>query len=176
MDKEMLVNYLKAKPDLNLFLNNVIEDKTILDSLFDIVATETSSIKYVCTKIKMCIRDRRNAAARHRVHCQTLPRVCRELSLIHIFGVTVEGELGVLAGVEDHVFSETSTYTNPLKAIEFFKKTGCDALAISYGTCHLSLIHISQTVGYDNLSYFSSIFHDRTGLQPGEYRRKYRKG
>lgn len=54
----------------------------------------------------------------------------------HERGVSVEGELGVLAGVEDHVFSATSTYTNPLKAIEFFKKTGVDALAISYGTMH----------------------------------------
>ena len=54
----------------------------------------------------------------------------------HKRGVTVEGELGVLAGVEDHVFSAESTYTNPLKAIEFFKKTGVDALAISYGTMH----------------------------------------
>ena len=54
----------------------------------------------------------------------------------HPYGVTVEGELGVLAGVEDHVFSATSTYTNPLQAVDFFKKTKCDALAISYGTCH----------------------------------------
>lgn len=54
----------------------------------------------------------------------------------HKRGVSVEGELGVLAGVEDHVFSETSSYTNPLKAVEFFKKTECDALAISYGTMH----------------------------------------
>jgi len=54
----------------------------------------------------------------------------------HARGVSVEGELGVLAGVEDHVFSESSTYTNPLDAIEFFRKTGVDALAISYGTMH----------------------------------------
>jgi len=54
----------------------------------------------------------------------------------HARGVSVEGELGVLAGVEDHVFSANSTYTNPLDAIEFFKKTGVDALAISYGTMH----------------------------------------
>lgn len=54
----------------------------------------------------------------------------------HPYGVTVEGELGVLAGVEDHVFSATSTYTNPMQAIDFFRKTRCDALAISYGTCH----------------------------------------
>ncbi len=54
----------------------------------------------------------------------------------HERGVSVEGELGVLAGVEDHVFSEASTYTNPMKAIEFFKKTEVDCLAISYGTMH----------------------------------------
>ena len=54
----------------------------------------------------------------------------------HQRGVSVEGELGVLAGVEDHVFAATSTYTNPLKAVEFFRKTGVDALAISYGTMH----------------------------------------
>ena len=54
----------------------------------------------------------------------------------HARGVTVEGELGVLAGVEDHVFSEGSSYTNPLDAIRFFKETGTDALAISYGTMH----------------------------------------
>lgn len=58
------------------------------------------------------------------------------VKLAHPYGVTVEGELGVLAGVEDHVFSATSTYTNPMQAVDFFKKTGCDALAISYGTCH----------------------------------------
>ncbi|CQR47412.1 Fructose-bisphosphate aldolase [Paraliobacillus sp. PM-2] len=54
----------------------------------------------------------------------------------HPKGVTVEGELGVLAGVEDHVFSETSTYTNPLQAIDFIRKTEVDCLAISYGTMH----------------------------------------
>lgn len=54
----------------------------------------------------------------------------------HERGVSVEGELGVLAGVEDHVFSQNSTYTNPTKVVEFFKKTGVDCLAISYGTMH----------------------------------------
>lgn len=54
----------------------------------------------------------------------------------HERGVTVEGELGVLAGTEDHVFAAGSTYTNPLDAIEFFRKTKVDCLAISYGTMH----------------------------------------
>lgn len=54
----------------------------------------------------------------------------------HERGVSVEGELGVLAGVEDHVFSQNSTYTDPLKAVEFIRRTNVDALAISYGTMH----------------------------------------
>ncbi|MDO4428628.1 MAG: class II fructose-bisphosphate aldolase [Atopobiaceae bacterium] len=54
----------------------------------------------------------------------------------HARGVSVEGELGVLAGVEDHVFAASSTYTNPLTAVEFVRNTKVDALAISYGTMH----------------------------------------
>lgn len=54
----------------------------------------------------------------------------------HAKGVTVEAELGILAGVEDEVFSETSTYTNPLQALDFVQRSGVDLLAISYGTMH----------------------------------------
>lgn len=54
----------------------------------------------------------------------------------HARGVTVEAELGILAGVEDQVFSENSTYTNPLQALDFVNRTGVDLLAISYGTMH----------------------------------------
>jgi fructose-bisphosphate aldolase, class II len=54
----------------------------------------------------------------------------------HAHGVTVEGELGVLAGVEDDVVAEKSHYTKPEEVIEFVTKTGCDSLAISIGTSH----------------------------------------
>jgi fructose-bisphosphate aldolase class II len=54
----------------------------------------------------------------------------------HQSGVTVEGELGVLAGMEDHVTAMNSTYTDPVLACDFVKKTGVDCLAISYGTQH----------------------------------------
>lgn len=54
----------------------------------------------------------------------------------HAHDVTVEGELGVLAGVEDEVSSEVSHYTKPEEVIEFVTKTGCDSLAISIGTSH----------------------------------------
>ncbi|MCL2380271.1 MAG: class II fructose-1,6-bisphosphate aldolase [Treponema sp.] len=50
--------------------------------------------------------------------------------------VSVEGELGVLAGVEDDVSSEHSHYTQPEEVEDFVKKTGVDSLAISIGTSH----------------------------------------
>ena len=54
----------------------------------------------------------------------------------HQFDVTVEGELGVLAGVEDEVSSDHHTYTDPEEVIDFATRTGCDSLAISIGTSH----------------------------------------
>ena len=54
----------------------------------------------------------------------------------HQFDVTVEGELGVLAGVEDEVVAEVSHYTKPEEVIDFTSKTGVDSLAISIGTSH----------------------------------------
>lgn len=54
----------------------------------------------------------------------------------HKFDVTVEGELGVLAGIEDEVSAEKSSYTKPEEVIEFVKRTGVDSLAISIGTSH----------------------------------------
>lgn len=54
----------------------------------------------------------------------------------HQHDVTVEGELGVLAGVEDEVSAEHHTYTEPKDVEDFVKKTGVDSLAISIGTSH----------------------------------------
>ena len=54
----------------------------------------------------------------------------------HQFGVTVEGELGVLAGVEDDVVAAESHYTKPEEVKDFVEKTGVDSLAISIGTSH----------------------------------------
>ena len=54
----------------------------------------------------------------------------------HKRDVTVEGELGVLAGVEDEVSHEVSHYTKPEEVETFVEKTGVDSLAISIGTSH----------------------------------------
>ncbi len=54
----------------------------------------------------------------------------------HAHDVTVEGELGVLAGVEDEVSAEHHVYTQPEEVEDFVSKTGVDSLAISIGTSH----------------------------------------
>jgi fructose-bisphosphate aldolase class II len=54
----------------------------------------------------------------------------------HKHDVTVEGELGVLAGIEDEVQSEKSHYTRPEEVVDFVGRTGVDSLAISIGTSH----------------------------------------
>ena len=54
----------------------------------------------------------------------------------HQYDVTVEGELGVLAGIEDDVVAEHHTYTQPEEVEDFVTKTGVDSLAISIGTSH----------------------------------------
>jgi len=62
-------------------------------------------------------------------------KVC-EYAHSHKDYVSVEGELGVLAGVEDDVSAEHSNYTRPAEVEDFVKKTGVDSLAISIGTSH----------------------------------------
>lgn len=54
----------------------------------------------------------------------------------HDRGVWVEAELGKLAGVEEHVSSEHSVYTDPDQAVEFVQRSGCDSLAVAIGTSH----------------------------------------
>jgi len=54
----------------------------------------------------------------------------------HQYNVSVEGELGVLAGVEEEISAEKSNYTKPEEVQDFVGKTGVDSLAISVGTSH----------------------------------------
>ena len=54
----------------------------------------------------------------------------------HAHGVVVEGELGVLAGIEDEVSAAHSSYTRPEEVEDFVGRTGVDSLAISIGTSH----------------------------------------
>ncbi len=67
---------------------------------------------------------------------QNVELAAKVVDYAHKYDVTVEGELGVLAGVEDEVSHETHSYTRPEEVEDFVKKTGVDSLAISIGTSH----------------------------------------
>ncbi len=60
----------------------------------------------------------------------------RVVEYAHQYDVTVEGELGVLAGIEDDVQADEHVYTQPDQVEDFVKRTGVDSLAISIGTSH----------------------------------------
>lgn len=62
----------------------------------------------------------------------------RVVEYAHDHGVTVEAELGALAGIEDdvNVSAENARYTRPEEVKEFVARTGCDSLAIAMGTSH----------------------------------------
>ena len=64
-------------------------------------------------------------------------KVC-EYAHNHVPYVTVEGELGKLAGIEDdvNVSDEDAQFTNPAEVEEFVRRTGVDSLAIAIGTSH----------------------------------------
>ncbi len=72
----------------------------------------------------------------HLTYDQNVALTKKVVEYAHLHDVTVEGELGVLAGIEDDVASETHTYTQPEEVEDFVNKTGVDSLAIAIGTSH----------------------------------------
>ena len=72
----------------------------------------------------------------HLPYEENIKETKRVVEYAHAHDVTVEGELGVLAGVEDDVKAENHTYTRPEEVDEFVKRTGVDSLAIAIGTSH----------------------------------------
>ena len=72
----------------------------------------------------------------HHPYNENIALTKKVVEYAHSKEVTVEGELGVLAGVEDDVIAEKSSYTKPEEVEDFVSKTGVDSLAISIGTSH----------------------------------------
>jgi fructose-bisphosphate aldolase class II len=72
----------------------------------------------------------------HHSYDQNVALTRQVVEYAHKYDVTVEGELGVLAGIEDDVAAEHHTYTQPEEVQDFVHKTGVDSLAISIGTSH----------------------------------------
>jgi len=72
----------------------------------------------------------------HLPYAENVALTKKVVEYAHKYDVTVEGELGVLAGIEDEVKAEKHTYTQPEEVQDFVGKTGVDSLAISIGTSH----------------------------------------
>ena len=72
----------------------------------------------------------------HHSYEKNIEETKKVVEYAHKFDVSVEGELGVLAGIEDDVQAAKSIYTQPEQVEDFVKKTGVDSLAISIGTSH----------------------------------------
>jgi fructose-bisphosphate aldolase class II len=72
----------------------------------------------------------------HHAYAENIKLTKQVVEYAHAHDVTVEGELGVLAGIEDAVSADKSTYTKPEEVEDFVSKTGVDSLAISIGTSH----------------------------------------
>ena len=72
----------------------------------------------------------------HHSYEENIALTKKVVDLAHKYDVTVEGELGVLAGIEDDVQAAKSIYTQPEEVIDFVTRTGVDSLAISIGTSH----------------------------------------
>ena len=72
----------------------------------------------------------------HLTYEENIALTTKVVEYAHRFGVSVEGELGVLAGIEDDVVAAKSIYTDPDQVEDFVHRTGVDSLAISIGTSH----------------------------------------
>ncbi len=72
----------------------------------------------------------------HLPYDENVELTAKVVEYAHKYDVTVEGELGVLAGIEDDVQAEKNIYTNPDDVEDFVKRTGVDSLAIAIGTSH----------------------------------------
>jgi fructose-bisphosphate aldolase class II len=72
----------------------------------------------------------------HHSYEKNIELTSKVVEYAHKYDVTVEGELGVLSGIEDDVVAAKSIYTQPEQVEDFVKKTGVDSLAISIGTSH----------------------------------------
>lgn len=104
-------------------------------------------------------------------------RICAALAKqCHSKGVLLEGELGVIAGREEHVESAVSLFTDPAAAGEFAARTGVDALAVSVGNAH-GLYQGKPELHFDLLEDIARrcdiplVLHGGTGIPPEDIRR-----
>jgi fructose-bisphosphate aldolase class II len=156
---EMILQNGKSIPvALNLDHGLTFEDcKSCVDSGFSSVMIDGSALSYK----------------------KNIELTSRVVEYAHKHNVSVEGELGILSGVEDEVIHAESHYTDPALAEDFVKKTGVDSLAISIGTSHgIVKMKIKKdeplpTLRFDileevekRLPYFPIVLHGASAILP----------
>jgi fructose-bisphosphate aldolase class II len=72
----------------------------------------------------------------HLKYEENIEKTKKVVEYAHQYDVSVEAELGVIAGIEEKVKSETHHYTDPNQVEDFVKRTNCNSLAIAIGTSH----------------------------------------
>jgi fructose-bisphosphate aldolase class II len=105
------------------------------------------------------------------------------VEIAHPVGVSVEGELGKIGGVEDHVSVQAleATMTDPQEALEFVNQTGVDSLAIAVGTVHgmktrEAKLDIERIETIRNLVKVPLVLHGASGVLDSEVRRAVKAG
>lgn len=121
--------------------------------------------------------------ASHEEFYENIEKTKEVVQLAKLYNASVEGELGVLSGIEDEISSQDEKYTNPSEVVEFVQKTGVDSLAIAIGTAHgahkfkpgtdpkLRLDILDKIK--EQLGDFSIVLHGSSSV-PKEYINKFR--
>jgi len=105
------------------------------------------------------------------------------VSMAHSVGVLVEGEVGIVGGVEDEFSGGRSTFFNMDEALSFFTESGVDMLALGIGNAH-GVYKKTENVDVSLLSAFQEhldsksilVLHGTTGLEDKQIKKAIKSG
>jgi len=114
---------------------------------------------------------------------ENIEKVKEIVDYSHRFDVTVEGELGILGGVEDdlEVDAKDALYTNPAQAKEYVEKTGIDSLAVAIGTAH-GVYAVEPKLDFERLAEIKAVvdiplvLHGASGVPADQVKRAIELG
>ena len=118
------------------YLKKLVDAAVIETSLPIVLHLDHGDTFEIC---KACVDDGFSSVmidASHYSFNENIALTKKVVEYAHSHNVTVEGELGKLAGIEEHVVNDKSQFTDPDEVQEFVAKTGVDSLAIAIGTSH----------------------------------------
>ena len=137
------------------------------------------------TRVEQCVRHGFTSVM---IDGSSLPyeeniRITREaVAIAHAHGVSVESELGHVAGVEDEALTESAAlYTDPALAADFISRSGADSLAIAIGTAH-GVYRGEPKLDFERLSVIHSsvavplVLHGASGVPDASIREAVRRG